>query len=90
MSHAALIGTVVFLLPAMLILAWFAWPFYLQSWQIQEISGNAGGLIRWPVKLLLPLGFVLIALQGVSEVIKRAAALHGDVRLETHYERPVQ
>jgi TRAP-type mannitol/chloroaromatic compound transport system permease small subunit len=85
-----LVGTVVFLLPSMLILAWFAWPFYLQSWAIQEISGNAGGLIRWPVKILLPIGFVLIALQGISEIIKRAAALHGDARYETHYERPVQ
>lgn len=85
-----LVGTLVFLLPSMLLLAWFAWPFFYSSWAIQEISGNAGGLIRWPVKILLPLGFVLIALQGISEIIKRAAALHGDARFETHYERPVQ
>ena len=57
---------------------------------IQEISSNAGGLIRWPVKILVPLGFALLALQGVSEIIKRAAALRGYVRFETHYERPVQ
>jgi len=57
---------------------------------VQEISGNAGGLIRWPVKILVPLGFALVALQGVSEIIKRAAALRGYVRFETHYERPVQ
>ena len=85
-----LLGTVVFLLPSMLVLAWFAWPFFMQSWSIQEMSMNAGGLIRWPVKILLPVGFVLIALQGVSEIIKRAAALHGDVRYVSHYERPVQ
>src|SRR5688500_4846193 len=85
-----LIGTIVFLLPAMLMLAWFAWPFFMQSWSIQEMSMNAGGLIRWPVKILLPVGFVLVALQGISEIIKRAAALHGDVRYESHYERPVQ
>ncbi len=85
-----LIGTLMFLVPSMLIIAWLAWPFYMQSWSIQETSTNAGGLIRWPVKVLLPLGFVLVALQGLSEIIKRAAALHGDTRLETHYLRPVQ
>jgi TRAP-type mannitol/chloroaromatic compound transport system permease small subunit len=85
-----LVGTLLFLLPSMLVIAWLAWPFYMQSWSVQETSTNAGGLIRWPVKVLLPLGFVLVALQGLSEVIKRAAALHGDARLEVHYERPVQ
>ena len=62
----------------------------MQSWEIQEMSGNAGGLIRWPVKFLVPLGFTLVALQGVSEIIKRAASLRGDIRYVTHYERPVQ
>ena len=85
-----LLGMIVFLIPSMLLIAWFAWPFFEQSWRIQEMSTNAGGLIRWPVKLLLPVGFVLVALQGLSEIIKRAAALHGDVRYQTHYERPVQ
>jgi TRAP-type mannitol/chloroaromatic compound transport system permease small subunit len=85
-----LLGTVFFLIPSMLAIAWLAWPFFLQSWSVQEASANAGGLIRWPVKLLLPVGFVLVALQGLSEVIKRAAALHGDSGYETHYERPVQ
>jgi TRAP-type mannitol/chloroaromatic compound transport system permease small subunit len=85
-----LLGTVCFLIPSMLAIAWLAWPFFLQSWSVQEASTNAGGLIRWPVKLLLPAGFVLVALQGVSEAIKRAAALHGDARYETRYERPVQ
>ena len=85
-----LIGTVVFLLPTMAVIAWFSWPFFVESWAIHEVSTNAGGLTRWPVKLLLPLGFTLVALQGVSEVIKRAAALRGDVRYITHYARPVQ
>jgi len=57
---------------------------------VQEISGNAGGLIRWPVKLLVPIGFTLVGLQGISEVIKRIAALHGDIRYISHYERPIQ
>jgi len=85
-----LIGTAVFLVPSMLVISWYSIPFFMQSWNVQEISGNAGGLIRWPVKILVPLGFALVALQGVSEIIKRAAALRGYVRFETHYERPVQ
>lgn len=85
-----MIGTAVFLVPSMLVIAWYSIPFFMLSWHTQEISGNAGGLIRWPVKALVPLGFLLVALQGVSEVIKRAAALAGWTRFETHYERPVQ
>ena len=85
-----LIGTIVFLVPSMLIIAYFSWPFFMQSWNTQEISWNAGGLIRYPVKFLLPLGFGLLALQGISEIIKRAAGLMGYKRYESHYERPVQ
>ena len=84
------IGTAVFLIPSCLIIAWLSWPFFYESWHIQEMSTNAGGLLRWPVKILIPVGFVLVALQGLSEMIKRGAALHGDVRYVTHYERPVQ
>jgi len=85
-----LLGTICFLIPSCLLIAWLSWPFFYESWHIQEISGNAGGLLRWPVKILLPIGFVLVALQGVSEIIKRIAALRGYVRYESHYERPVQ
>ncbi len=85
-----LIGTALFLVPSMLVIAYYSWPFFMQSFEVREISGNAGGLIRYPVKFILPLGFTLVALQGISEIIKRAAALHGDVRYVTHYERPVQ
>jgi len=85
-----LVGTAVFLIPSCLLIGWLSWPFFYESWHIQEHSGNAGGLLRWPVKILVPVGFALLALQGVSEIIKRAAALRGYVRLESHYERPVQ
>jgi len=85
-----IVGTAVFLVPSMLVIAYYSWPFFMQSWNVQEISGNAGGLIRWPVKILVPIGFTLVAIQGISEIIKRAAALRGYVRFETHYERPVQ
>ena len=85
-----LIGTILFLLPICVILIYFTWPWFLESWRIGEQSSNAGGLTRWPVKLLLPVGFALMALQGVSELIKRCAALTGRYRLEYAYEKPLQ
>ena len=87
-----IIGTVLFLMPMCLLLAWLSWPFFMQSWQVGEHSSNAGGLLRWPIKLIMPLGFALLFVQGISEFIKRLAALQG-IRvpeLEAHYERPVQ
>jgi TRAP-type mannitol/chloroaromatic compound transport system permease small subunit len=71
-------------------MAYISWPWFVESWSIQETSANAGGLLRWPVKLLLPLGFGLLILQAVSEVIKRVAALMGVIALDSHYEKPVQ
>jgi len=85
-----LFGLIAFLMPFCWFMVLYSWPWFLESWQIGEISANAGGLIRWPVKLLLPLGFGLLMLQGVSEVIKRVAALRGVIALDTHYERPLQ
>ena len=61
-----------------------------RSWATREVSQNAGGLIRYPVKFIVPLGFMLLALQGVSEIIKRIAALRGDARYVTRYARPLQ
>jgi TRAP-type mannitol/chloroaromatic compound transport system permease small subunit len=54
------------------------------------MSSNAGGLLRWPVKFILPLGFALLAFQGISEIIKRIAALQGRIVLDSKYERPEQ
>ena len=87
-----ILGTLVFLLPTCLILAWLSWPFFMQSYEVFEHSSNAGGLLRWPIKLVLPLGFLLVALQGLSELIKRIAFLVGIPveSLEAHYERPTQ
>ena len=75
-----IIGGFLFLLPICAILTYFTWPWFVDSWISNEASSNAGGLIRWPVKLLLPLGFALMALQGISEIIKRIAALDGGDR----------
>jgi TRAP-type mannitol/chloroaromatic compound transport system permease small subunit len=83
-------GGLFFLLPICLILVYFTWPFFVDSWRISEMSQNAGGLIRWPVKLLLPVGFALMALQGLSEVIKRIAVLSNRYRLRYRYEKPPQ
>ena len=77
-------------LTACLLLAYLSWPFFMQAYHVGEMSGNAGGLVRWPIKFVIPSGFVMLALQGVSEVIKRIAALRGDLTLDAKYERPTQ
>jgi TRAP-type mannitol/chloroaromatic compound transport system permease small subunit len=85
-----IVGGFVFLLPICLILIYFTWPWFVESWRIGEVSMNAGGLVRWPVKLLLPVGFALMALQGVSEIIKRFDALRRHASLQHQYETPLQ
>jgi len=72
-----IIGTIFFLLPMVIAVLWLSLPLVAESYKINEYSANAGGLIRWPVKILLPIGFTLLALQGVSELIKRIAFLMG-------------
>jgi TRAP-type mannitol/chloroaromatic compound transport system permease small subunit len=83
-------GGILFLLPATLILAYLSWPVFYNSWAQNEISTNAGGLLRWPMKIFLPLGFALLSLQGISELIKRVAMLTGHMQADLHYERPLQ
>lgn len=85
-----LLGGIFFLLPATVIIGWLSWPVFYNSWLGNEVSTNAGGLLRWPVKILLPLGFFLLTLQGLSEIIKRIAALQGHTELLTKYEKPLQ
>jgi len=70
-------GTVFFLLPMSTFILWLSWPVFVNAWVSTEISSNAGGLIRWPARLLVPAGFFLLTLQGVSELIKRVAFLQG-------------
>ena len=85
-----IVGGLLFLLPICVILTYFTWPWFVESWTINEASSNAGGLVRWPVKLLLPVGFFLMAMQGVSEIIKRVAALEHVIDAEFKYEKPLQ
>jgi TRAP-type mannitol/chloroaromatic compound transport system permease small subunit len=70
-------GTIFFFLPTVVVIGWLSVPFVLESIRINELSSNAGGLIRWPVKILLPIGFAFLFLQGVSELVKRMAFLMG-------------
>jgi len=72
-----LLGGLFMLLPVTVIIAWYSWPSLVNSWHIDEYSSDPGGLIRWPVRILIPVAFTLLALQGVSEVIKRVAYLKG-------------
>jgi TRAP-type mannitol/chloroaromatic compound transport system permease small subunit len=70
-------GFLLFLLPMSLFIMWLSWPVFMNAWTSGEISGNAGGLIRWPARLMVPIGFFLLSLQGFSELIKRIAFLKG-------------
>jgi TRAP-type mannitol/chloroaromatic compound transport system permease small subunit len=83
-------GGILFLLPATIILCYLSWPIFHNSWIQGEVSANAGGLLRWPIKIFLPIGFALLSLQGVSELIKRIAMLTGHMKADLHYERPLQ
>ncbi|MDB5543344.1 MAG: TRAP-type mannitol/chloroaromatic compound transport system, small permease component [Hyphomicrobiales bacterium] len=70
-------GHIVFLMPLCLIIMWLGWPFFLRSFAQGEVSSSAGGLIVWPAKLLVPLGFTILFAQSISELIKRIAVIQG-------------
>ena len=72
-----LLGTLFFLLPMSITVMWLSWPVFVQAYQLHEISTNAGGLIVWPARLMVPVGFFLLIIQGFSELIKRIAFLLG-------------
>jgi TRAP-type mannitol/chloroaromatic compound transport system permease small subunit len=70
-------GTLFFLMPMAILIMILSWPVFVNAYVGQEVSSNAGGLIVWPARLLLPVGFFLLTLQGISELIKRVAILRG-------------
>lgn len=72
-----LFGYLFFLMPVCLVILYYGVPFGLLSVRSAEMSSNAGGLIVWPAKILVPVGFALMILQGISEIIKRIAFLRG-------------
>ena len=70
-------GTLFFLMPMALLFLYLSWPVFVRTYTHGEISNNAGGLVLWPARLLVPIGFTLLSLQGISELIKRVAFLAG-------------
>ncbi len=72
-------GTLFFLLPMSILVMYLSWPVFVNAYVHHEVSSNAGGLVIWPARLLFPIGFLLLSLQGVSELIKRVAILQGKI-----------
>jgi TRAP-type mannitol/chloroaromatic compound transport system permease small subunit len=85
-----LFGLAFFLLPSMLVMLYYATPLFVRTVVTQEMSANSGGLLRWPAMLMLPLGFALLLLQGLAEIVKRIGWLAHVHEMDTHYERPLQ
>lgn len=85
-----LLGFGLVLLPVCAVVMHLSWPFALDAWRQHEYSASAGGLLRWPVKAVIPLGFALLALQGLAEFFKRLGYLRGTYDMQTQYERPMQ
>lgn len=74
-----LIGHIIFLLPFTILMVWLAVPWFWNSYMSGEVSWNAGGLILWPAKIMVLLGFSLLTAQALSEIIKRIAVIRGDI-----------
>ena len=83
-------GTILFLMPAAILIGWMSIPSVVNSFRIGEMSSDAGGLLRWPMKATIPLGFGLLALQGIAEIIKKLAVATGVREPGKAYEKPVQ
>jgi TRAP-type mannitol/chloroaromatic compound transport system permease small subunit len=83
-------GAIFFLMPMAIIIAWMSIPMVVNSFRIWEHSSDPGGLLRWPIKIAIPIGFVLLAVQGVAEIIKKYAVATGVREPGKAYERPVQ
>ena len=88
--YVDLFGLIFFLMPVMTLMAYLSWPLLVKMYISHEMSNNAGGLVRWPAMLMLPVGFGLMFLQGLSEIVKRICYLRGEYEMDTHYEKPVQ
>jgi TRAP-type mannitol/chloroaromatic compound transport system permease small subunit len=86
------IGIVFFLFPMSVIIMWLSWPLFVDSYVRHEVSTNAGGLIIWPARLMIPVGFALLIIQAVSELIKRIAFLVGRApnALEKHHGKSAE
>jgi TRAP-type mannitol/chloroaromatic compound transport system permease small subunit len=85
-----ILGIIFFMLPVCTMMIYLSAPLFYKMLVTGEMSSNAGGLIRWPAMLALPLGFSLLFLQGVSELIKRFGWLNGSYNMSINYEKPLQ
>ena len=85
-----ILGILFFMLPVCILLIYLSAPLFYKMLLSGEMSSNAGGLIRWPAMLAVPLGFSLLTLQGISELIKRLGWLNGSYNLSVNYEKPLQ
>ncbi|MET0445024.1 MAG: TRAP transporter small permease subunit [Pseudorhodoplanes sp.] len=83
-------GGILFLMPTAIIIGWLGIPMVVNSWRVHEYSNDPGGLLRWPVKIMIPIGFALLALQGLSDIIKKYQIARGWRTPGKAYERPVQ
>jgi TRAP-type mannitol/chloroaromatic compound transport system permease small subunit len=85
-------GTLFFLLPMAFLIMWLSWPVFVDAWERNEVSTNAGGLIVWPARLMVPIGFFLLIVQAFSELIKRFAFLRGMIPdpSEKHIEKTAE
>jgi TRAP-type mannitol/chloroaromatic compound transport system permease small subunit len=86
------VGIALFLWPMSIIIMWLSWPLFVDSFARNEVSSNAGGLIIWPARLMVPVGFALLLMQSASELIKRIAFLRGHIRdpLEKHHGKSAE
>lgn len=84
------LGLLCVLIPLCAIVAWLSWPVAWDAYLQREMSPSAGGLIRWPIKAAIPLGFAWLALHGLAELFRRVVFLRGDGELNLNYERPMQ
>lgn len=85
-----LLGGLFFLMPLCILLIYFTWPWFMEAWTRNVMSNASGGLPRWPVRLMLPLGFGVLMLQGIAEIIKCIASLTTNYHREFAYEKPLQ
>ena len=85
-----LLGGLFFLLPLCIMLIYFTWPWFVQAWTQNIYSNASGGLPRWPIRLMLPVGYSVLLLQGIAEITKCVLALTTNYQREFAYEKPLQ
>jgi TRAP-type mannitol/chloroaromatic compound transport system permease small subunit len=83
-----LFGHVVFLMPFVAVMVWMLIPYAMQAWRTGQVSTNAGGLVIWPARVILAAGFILLLIQGISEIIKKIAVIRGIIPDPTPFLSP--